>query len=142
MTEINARLTIGRTYTGGNEDYMSIEVEDELSSLTICKLTMSMHDFARALTGSSFTEVTAKIPDTDTRQCLGMKRETRRMTCPKVPMIKREELVDYVREQFAATGLATDGWELFSTGAQSRQDGDEHGYVICRWVMPDAEVKS
>lgn len=137
---MEAKVRIGRVSSLKGEGHIVIEVEENISGLTVCQLNMSYEEFAECITGMSGCEGKFEfLPTPFTVQNYGKKRVVEQRLCPKVRSFKREDQSMAVEKHFKTHDEPL-GWMLWDDGTRTQQNGEDHCYVVWKFVKPDNEV--
>lgn len=129
---MKGNITISKTNTG-DDRYISVVIKDSKSRLLIVEASISLKDFADAITGMSETEVHLRyVPDEIRAQKFGKKRVTKRVYCDKVSHNKDEQ-TDAVVEHFVQNFGGTD-WTIWDSGSATQQPEEQHKYIIVKYV--------
>ena|SRR5690554_1698346 len=123
-------VSISRPSSGGESEVMVVRVVDTSSRLPVVEFDMPLDEFMRCLTGLAEVKAAVKrFPTEKQRQRHGLRCITKSMTCQRsFDKGKQRELV---REHFATLDAE---WEMFSDGTGTQQRGDQHAYIVRRWV--------
>lgn len=113
--KINTALSIGRTY-GSGPDTIRLEIIDEDARVTLVEQTLTLEQFAQAITGMMLSGIPAETLVQDNR--IGKNRvvETRRVQCPMSAYTSRDKL----REWLEAFLEETDPEGVYSSYLGSR----------------------
>jgi len=131
--KLNLKLSISRPSDGG----ISIRIEDELSRIEFIDASISLEEFAEAITGLSSRPMTAEVRGLE---FVGRKRatEARSIVCPLDTYDKK------VLEQWLKDSAQEEGWMVNTyLGSQSSvrrwQDGQiVLNYSVTKYVDPEA----
>lgn len=129
MKKINGKITISRRFSG-DEDYMSISLKDDTSSVAICNVEMGLVEFARALTGLGYVD--CDIDLYDTYEKAGKKLIVKRVACEKDKSYSKDEQKRIVQEDFLEK--YSNKWEIHSDGTGTKQPGERHVYCIRKYI--------
>ena len=136
MNRLPMSVSICRTNSNMEKDYVSIEIKDSLSSSSFLKLKMSMEEFGLMMTGLSCCQAEGEVRNISN---IGKKMEhtTLLVTLDKDPGFdKRKEVATK-----AAKEQCPEGWILSDTfnSRNSFFEKDDIRYAratIRRWVEP------
>jgi len=133
---MEAKITIARD----SHDQMRIHLIDSSSKQGIFEGTLTLANFTRALSGE------ARVPVQIHRVCgpneagkFGLHRIIRNRTCEKVCFTDSRSQEEVVIDDFKAK-WQPEGWTLFDDGLETQQPGEQHNYIVCRWLT-DVEVE-
>lgn len=132
---MKARVSITRINSNIDGDIIRIAIEDDTSSSHVVSVQMSPKDFALCVTGLAQSPgVFDRVLTRDTLEILGKTKETKRVTCKRVyDKEKQRELV--MEDYWTKHG----GWKLWDDGTRSQQNGEDHVYIICRYVEGESK---
>ena len=129
-----ARLTIGRVCSNG-QDYIKLELEDELSSVSFLELNIPFSEFAQCITGSASQKVDFGVRGLNK---IGMKLET------KVEHVHISDRPNDVYIDKCVRSWETDGWIGRRNDCRNHHNHIGQGrYRVSfhRWV-PVEEIKN
>lgn len=126
-----AEVTIGKRGFG-SESRMYITITDESSRTRIVEVSMSLEDFAQALTGlASCGGTMESVVSPENVHKLGKECVTQEVFVEKN---RKKGIQSLIVEKDFIENWQEDGWEIFNDGLRSQQHGELHRYVIRRWV--------
>lgn len=139
MTESRqAKITIGRPYGGGDAPYISIEVEDESSGLSMLRIKVPLADFAEALTGLAYQPCEYELRSNPAMW--GLVREHKDMRFPKNGLYAKDEVRAYLQE--CVKPHEVDGWKAQIGWALSpQQRGDQYRVTFMRYVEAEENAE-
>lgn len=126
--ETVVNMSLSRT----SRDSIRFSVEDEHSGDRILEVSMSPKEFALLITGLSGIKGNGEFfPEAN----VAMKRETKHVTCDKSIYYSKQDQKDLVQEHFENNILPLhEGWEIKDDGTSSKQNVNEHKYILKRYV--------
>jgi len=139
---MNAKLTISRTTSNyENDKPITVSITDSNSGLLITRVNIGLAEFAEALTGHSRLDCeTEFVPTEYGVRRFGKYRETKPMFVEKVSLFDNKRNQAHLVEQ-QATLPDWDGWEVLNNGIGTRQEGEKHKAIMCRYVEETPEPK-
>jgi hypothetical protein len=132
--KLPGKLTITHP-TGGNTDYMCIQVEDDVSGITFLELRISPEALMHALTARAFQDCTLELRGLHN---LGKKRELKYECIPYAPVYGKGERD---AKQRALAPFEVDGWQGSARDLGNFHKGNQiDGYRVSftRFVDNDA----
>lgn len=134
---MKASVRIGRVSTMKGDGYIVIDIEEDVSGLTVCTVEMSYEEFAQCITGLSGCEGEFKtIANQFGVENYGKKRLVETVSCNKVRSFKREDQSAEVERHFKQN-YEPEGWMLWDDGVRLQQHGKDHQYTL--WKFVEAE---
>jgi len=125
-------ITICRTQSSHEGQFMSIRVTDDASRVAVVDLRMSLEEFAKCITGQfSECEIT-RVPTPEAAAKFGFSKDIKRVFCEKIGYQKEEQKAQVLRD-FKKRWEPL-GWLLDDDGTGTQQPKKEHEYSICRWI--------
>jgi hypothetical protein len=125
-------ITICRTQSSHEGQFMSIRVTDEASRVVVVDLRMSLESFAKCITGQfSECEIT-RVPTPEAAAKFGFSKDIKKVFCEKVGYQKEEQKAEVLRD--FKKNWEPLGWSLGDYGTGTQQPNKEHRYSICRWI--------
>lgn len=128
-----AHLTIGRPTCSDGRRYISIEIGDRDSSLTVIALEVELDAFAEALTGLGHVPASVNHWVGSYADRVGKHLHTNSVVLPGRPPYGEKEGRAWVLAQPLLKAALADGWELFDDGTRSQQRHDNHRINLRRF---------
>jgi len=134
--KLKGTVTITRVNSNMEEDLIAIEIVDSNSRSNIARVTMSMENFAKAVTGFGYQEVTIEqLIDDEGFSNIGKTRETKTVWIKKPEEFLWDvDMSVYVRKVLDEMNAETDGWKLWDDGVRSQQNENLHRVIMVRYV--------
>lgn len=129
---MKGNITISKPSGGIRGKCISIRIADTASSTTIVEVSMSLEDFADAVTGMHSKCEIERSPTPEDASRFGRELETATGYCERAGFQGREKQAEIVEADFLLN-WKTDGWLLADNGTRSQQNGDQHHYGVRRW---------
>ena len=124
--------------TRDNHHKVWIEIDDGLSGCVVLRVKMELEDYAKMITGLSYMPAKWEVtPNDKVLAKIRKRKEIKRVYCSFTKAgydEYREKQGAEVQRHFDESGLADDGWEIDSYGLTTQQHGEEHEYMIARYV--------
>lgn len=128
---MKAKLTISRPTFGDGKEVIAIHVKDASSGVEIAELHIGYAEFTQALTGQSEMECDInRILSEANLHKIGKKKIVANAYCERT--WKKDEQEEIVLKDFAEN-YSKDGWELYSDGTTTQQNGEDHKYTLVKW---------
>lgn len=118
-----------------NDGNVYITIEDDSSGTRIMELKLDKSSYALLVTGLGNVKAEYNyIADNDNLSRIGKEKESRHVFCKKSKSYDKDEQKKLVKQSFDDSYMKDHGWEIWDDGTRSRQDHEEHRYIVCRWV--------
>jgi hypothetical protein len=133
MTELEGRITISRTTSNKSKDYISISFDDATSGCKLIRATMTLEDFAAAVTGLACSPATYEIYR-EACDKAGWVRETKRVLLPRLGITERssKEDIDEILSPHEVDGWKGRAQDLFNS--HNWRNGDSVLVTFTRFV--------
>lgn len=128
MIETEGKITISRTSSNVEGEFISIQIRDKNSTLGIVDVEMSLEDFALALTGVS--RMPAQLKVADSLENVGKKIEHKAENVFYGDVWKDAEFEAVIREN--SKQFEVDGWKLKPEKYNPRKAN--RGYYLTSFV--------
>ena len=140
---MNGKITISKRGMQKGTGEMCISIDDANSGMCIIEVSMSLLDFADAITGLGGCDCKLEhIPNKFLVENIGRKKIMESIKIPKFKGYGKEEQKAYIAAQIADSGLLDDGWMVWSDGCSSQQNGTQHVALLYKYVdAEDEELK-
>jgi hypothetical protein len=129
---MEARVTISRRSKFQGDGSISISITDAASGINVCDVEMDLADFAECVTGLGASKAEFRMmPNTYKAERYGKKKIVDRVFCEKSSSTKEEIgkiVISHFNENYG------NEWELWNDGIGTQQNGNQHEYIICKYV--------
>ena len=141
---MKALVTISKRSNTKGDGRFHINIKDASSRLTVVEVSMSLSEFAEAIggLGESDGEI-VHAPTAYAVERLGKKKVVERVQMAR--SIIRGSTKDHAKAAVNTHFLVNysgDGWEVWSDGTNSQQNGVDYEYIICKYVEIDEQEQS
>lgn len=133
-------ITISRPSFGDGSEVICIRITDKASGVLISETTIGYSEFTEALTGVSRTACNTKVLSASDLQKVGKKKITKQMFCDKDFKGWGKEGQKIIVEKHFQENCADDGWQMFSDGTSTQQNGELHKYLVVKWENTDEAI--
>lgn len=128
-----AHLTISRPTCSDGSRYISIEIGDRDSSLTVIDIHISLEDFAMALTGLAHVPAEVEHWIGSNAGKVGRFAHTRNVALPgRAPWNAKDRGRTWVLDHPLVQEAIAAGWELWDDGTRSQQNDRGHHHIHLR----------
>ena len=136
MKNLKAILRISRYTSNKGPDGITISIQDQSSRLGVCELSLTLEQFAQAVTGLAVMDVLFESNLNDMRLGVEQHHETREILCPVSSYTDRSSLVQWLKENVvAAEGEEVSYYLGSQNSVSSRPDGILLRYSVRSWPV-------